>query len=195
MGVSAFLHFGTQVGFIVECNLLNSLPFLTLARLARCITLQTSDSGTGSPKLRSKESCHATYFRFIVQAAVHLYCCFAVFQLPRARALLIDSADANIAVVDFGTPTSFSFFFSKPTAGLTGLFTSTLTISGTLTDATGDGVAIGLGSLPAIAQAIIEGIGVIDLGPISSSAAHTGHTRCPPLSIPPITAVPSTRWV
>ena len=105
-----------------------------------------------------------------------LFICTAVLLCfnSRAHALLIDSVDANIAVVDFGAPTSFSFFFSKPTAGLTGLFTSTLTISGTLTDATGDGVAIGLGSLPAIAQATIEGIGVIDLGPISSSAGAYG---------------------
>ncbi|MBK6509005.1 MAG: hypothetical protein IPG06_05715 [Haliea sp.] len=77
MGVSAFFTLGTQVGFIVECNLLNSLPFLTLAR-----------------KLRG-----ASHFKHPIQ------------------------------------------------------------ISGTLTDATGDGVAIGLGSLPAIAQATIEGIG------------------------------------
>lgn len=92
----------------------------------------------------------------------------------RAHALLIDSIAANVSVADFGDPSEFSFLFTKPSPGLTGLFTSTLTIDGTLTDVTGDGASISLSTQPGIAQAIIDGVGVIDLGPISSTAGAYG---------------------
>ncbi len=85
----------------------------------------------------------------------------------QANAALIDEVNAALVVIDNDTPTNFSFLFTVPTAALTGIFESRLELSGELTDAGRDGVSAVPFDTVAIAQALIEGSGVIDLGPAS----------------------------
>ena len=89
-----------------------------------------------------------------------------IFVAP-AQSAVVATHSLNVAVIDLGTPTTFSFSSAKPIGSLTGMFLSELTIFGTLTDANGNRSDISAlqASFSALAQATIDGIGVYDLGP------------------------------
>lgn len=104
---------------------------------------------------------------------------FAVFIMAficlagRANALPI-FLDTAVGVTDFDAPTSFIFNFASPTVPLVGIFESVLEISGTLTDGGRDGVSAAPFNALGIAQALIEGSAVLELGPASFTAGPYG---------------------
>ncbi|MCB1841321.1 MAG: hypothetical protein KDI09_00015 [Halioglobus sp.] len=101
-------------------------------------------------------------------------CALLVGFNPGAQAIPIDTVNFTANVIDSGIPSTFAFSVTKPVPSLVGQFFSTLTLSGTLTDARGDGVALDLGTFPAIAQATINGVDVFNLGPVSAMAGAYG---------------------
>lgn len=104
---------------------------------------------------------------------------FAVFMMAftclagRANALPLP-LDAAVGVTDLEAPSSHAFTFTMPIDPLVGIFESVLEISGTLTDGGRDGVSAIPFDTVGIAQALIENVGVLDLGPASFTAGPYG---------------------
>jgi hypothetical protein len=61
----------------------------------------------------------------------------------------------GLAVTDLGAPTTFGFTFSTPITNISGLANYSFSSSITMTDATGDGVSAGIGTLPEFWQLLI----------------------------------------
>lgn len=84
-----------------------------------------------------------------------------------AIAGVIASLPSSVTVVDFGSPTHFSFSSSSPVGPLTVLYKSDFTIDGTLTDANQDLADISAmkNLYAALARATINGSAILDVGP------------------------------
>ena len=86
----------------------------------------------------------------------------AIAPLGSAQATFIDF---TIAVSSPGAPTDFAFTFATPIVGLNAPVLASYSISVVMTDATGDGVSMGvLGSRLGLGEGNLEGLAVLGVG-------------------------------
>lgn len=113
------------------------------------------------------------HIRFVMLISVVTFLCIT----GRANALPIATVTGGpFAITNlFSTPQQYTLTNTLPILPLTGIFESIFTVSGALTDTGTDGVSM-LPVSPAvtIAQALVNGTGVIDLVPAQVTAGSFG---------------------
>lgn len=95
------------------------------------------------------------------------------FLAGRANAIPF-TTEVAVGITDFDTPSPFVITVTLPITPLAGIFESVLEFSGTLIDAGRDGVSAVPFDTVGIAQALIEGTPVLDLGPAVFAAGPFG---------------------